>query len=173
MNRSATPGSQRGAVMVVALIMLVLISVVVVSNFTMSTSNLRSIGNVQFRAEAIAAANRSLESLVSGSFLTALDTVSESGVDVDKNGVADYKVAVAIPKCPLRVARVSLSPPSGYETGGEAVSAGSYVVDWELTATVSDTATGAAAIIRHGLRLPMEESDYLSYVKPCGLTLVT
>ena len=53
------------------------------------------------------------------------------------------------------------------------MSAGSYVVDWELKATVSDTATGAAAVIRHGVRMPIGESDYQTYVVPCGLTLIT
>jgi hypothetical protein len=167
------PVSQRGAVMIVALIMIVIISVVVVSAFVLSSSNLRSVGNVQFRSEAIASANRSLEAIVSGSFLGALNTTASSTVDIDKNGVADYTVAVAIPQCPLRVKRVSIDSPSGYETGEDAQSAGTYVVDWELKATVSDTTTGAAAVIRHGVRMPMGETDYQTYVVPCGLTLIT
>jgi hypothetical protein len=164
--------SQRGAVMVVALIMIVIISVVAVSAYMLSTSNLRAVGNVQVRQEAIASANQALEAVVSGPFLTALNTTAGSTVDIDKDGNADYSVSVQIPQCPLRVRRVSLDAPSGFETGENAVSAGTYIVDWELRATVSDPNSGATAVIRHGLRLPMGEADYQMYVVPCGLTLI-
>jgi Tfp pilus assembly protein PilX len=162
---------QRGAVMIVALIVLMIISVVVVRAFVLTSSNLRSVGNVQFRAEAIASANRALEQVVSGSFLAALNSTTSSNVDLNKDGVTDYTVTVAIPQCPIRVARVAQDAPSGYETGGGGTAAGTYVVDWELKATVADATTGASAVIHHGVRLPMAETDYDTYVVPCGLTL--
>lgn len=164
---------QRGAVMIVALIVLMIISVVVVSAYVLSSSDLRSVANVQFRDEAIASANRSLEQVVSGSFLTALNSTVSSAVDINKDGTPDYNVTVAIPQCPLRVRRVSQDAPSGFETGGGGVTAGTYVVDWELTATVADTATGASVVVHHGVRLPMNETDYQTYVVPCGLNLFT
>lgn len=170
--KSACPQRlQRGAVMIVALIMLMIISVVVVSAYVLSTSDVRSVTNLQFRQEAIASANRSLEQVVSGSFLTALNTTVSSSVDINKDGTPDYSVTIAIPQCPLRVARVSQDAPSGYETGSGGTSAGTYIVDWELTATVADVATGASVVIHHGVRLPMQESDYQTYVVPCGLSL--
>jgi hypothetical protein len=46
-------------------------------------------------------------------------------------------------------------------------------VDWELTATVADTTTGASVVVHHGVRLPMNETDYQTYVVPCGLNLFT
>jgi hypothetical protein len=173
--------SQRGAVMIVALIMIVIISVVVVSAFVLSSSNLRSVGNVQFRQEAIASANRSLETIVSGSFLGALNTSVSYDIDIDKNGTKDYTVTIDIakpgpgdpflPGCPVRVNQVSLDAPSGFELGEGGVSAGTYVADWELIARVDDAATGASTRIRHGVRLPMGEADYQKYVAPCGLAL--
>jgi hypothetical protein len=159
--------------MIVALIMLMIISVVVVSAYVLSSSDLRSVANVQFREEAIASANRSLEQVVSGSFLTALNSTVSSSVDINKDGTPDYQVTVAIPQCPLRARRVSQDAPSGFETGGGGVTAGTYVVDWELTATVADTTTGASVVVHHGVRLPMNETDYQTYVVPCGLNLFT
>ena len=51
------PGSsnQRGAALVVGLIMLVLITIMLVSAMVLSTSNFRSVSNMQFREEALAA----------------------------------------------------------------------------------------------------------------------
>ena len=165
---------ERGAVLIIALIMIVLISLVVVSAFNLSTTNLKGVGNGQYRSEAITAANSAIESVVSGTFLTALNTTTSVNVDLNKDGTNDYVVSVAIPLCPVRVARVSLDSPSGYETtGGVASSAGTYITDWELVATVSDTATGASAVVREGVRLPMGESDYAARVSTCGLTLIT
>lgn len=171
MIRAFSTRLQRGSVLIVALILLMIISVVVASAYLLSSSDLRSVGNVQFREEAIASANRALEQVVSGSFLTALNTSVNSTVDINKDGVPDYSVTVAIPQCPVRVARVAVDAPSGYETGGGGQSAGTYVVDWDLTATVADATTGASVVIHHGVRLPMGEADYQTYVVPCGLSL--
>jgi hypothetical protein len=170
------PSPQRGAVLIIALIMIVLISLVVVGAFNLSTGNLKAVGNVQYRSESVTAANSAIESVISGTFLGALDTTTVVNVDLDKDGTNEYQVSVAIPRCPVRVARVSLDSPSGYETtGGVASAAGTYITDWELVATVSDVATGASAVVREGVRLPMGESDYQSNVAgaPCGLTLIT
>jgi Tfp pilus assembly protein PilX len=171
MNRPSLKSVQQGAVMVVALILLMIISVIVIGGYLLSSSDLRSVGNVQFREEALASANRALEQVVSGSFLTALNTSVNSTVDINKDGVPDYSVTVNIPQCPVRAARVALDAPSGYETSDGGTSAGSYIVDWELTATVSDVSTGAAVLVRHGVRLPMQQSDYQTYVVPCGLSV--
>lgn len=165
---------QRGAVLIVALIMIVLISLVVVSAFNLSTSNLKAVGNVQYRAEAVTAANSAIETVLTGTFLTALNTTTTINVDLDKDGTNEYVVSVKIPLCPVRAARVSLDSPSGYETtGGVASAAGTYITDWDLEATVSDTATGAKAVVLEGVRLPMGEADYQSRVATCGLTLIT
>jgi len=168
------PPSQRGAALIIALVVIVLISLVVVSAYNLTSSNLKSVSNVQYRNEVVAAANRAIEQVVSGSFLNALNTNSTSAVDIDKDGTSEYSVTVAIPQCPMRVRRVALDAPSGYEVGGETtMSAGTYVSDFELAAEVKDTHTGAAVVVRQGIRVPMGEADYQLYVAPCGLTLMT
>lgn len=159
----------------IALILLVLITLVVSSAFKLSSSNLKSVANVQYRSEAVASANRAIEEVVSGSFLSALGTSIVKNIDIDKNGTTEYTATVAIPTCPIRVRRVSLEAPSGYEVGdGSSSLAGVYVADYELTSTVSDSSiTGAAVSVRQGVRVPVDQSDYDAYVSPCGLVLIT
>jgi Tfp pilus assembly protein PilX len=165
---------QRGAVLVIALILLVIISLMVASAFTLSTSNLKSVGNLQYRSESVTAANSAIESVITNSFLGALDSTTSVNVDLNKDTVNDYTVSVVIPRCPVRVAQVSHDSGSGYETtDGEASAAGTYVTDWELVARVVDAATGARATVREGVRIPVGESDFQAKVKPCGLKLIT
>jgi Tfp pilus assembly protein PilX len=179
MNRKHIPGRndrarQEGAVLVISMIMLIIIALVVVSAFTLSTSNLKSAGNLQSRSEAVTAANSAIESVITGTFLTALNTTSSVNVDLNKDNTTDYTVTVAIPLCPLRVQQISTESPSGYETTfGTASVAGTYITDWELVATVTDAVSGAQAVIREGVRIPIGETDYETKVLSCGLTLIT
>jgi hypothetical protein len=158
----------------IALILIVLISLVVASAFNLSSSNLKSVANVQYRSEAVASANRAIEQVVSGSFLTALGTSVTQNIDIDKNGTAEYTATVTIPSCPLRVRRVAQDSPSGYETPLGTEVAGTYIADYQLTSAVSDTSiTGASVTAVQGVRVPLEQADYEVYVVPCGLTLST
>ncbi len=52
---------QRGATLIVALIMLAIITLVVIGGFTLSTSNLKSVGNMLVREEAVAAGREERE----------------------------------------------------------------------------------------------------------------
>ena len=62
---------QRGAVtLFLSLLMLLLITVLVTTAFTMSTTGLRSVGNMQARNEAIAAAQLVIETELGGPFYT-------------------------------------------------------------------------------------------------------
>jgi hypothetical protein len=164
---------QQGVVLIIALIMLVIISLVVATAFTLGSSNLKSVGNVQARSEAVAAANSAIETVITGSFLGALNSTTNVAIDMNKDGVAEYNVAVAIPLCPGRVTLVAHSTPSGFETTfGASSAAGDYMTEWELTATVTDAVTGAQAVVREGIRLPIGETQYQSKVTTCGLTVI-
>ncbi|MGZ5194757.1 MAG: pilus assembly PilX family protein, partial [Ramlibacter sp.] len=79
-GRSAA-GRQQGAVLVISMIMLIIIALVVVSAFTLSTSNLKSVGNLQSRSEAVTAANSAIETVITNTFLTALNTTTSINVD--------------------------------------------------------------------------------------------
>jgi hypothetical protein len=73
--------------------MLVLLTLVVTTAFMMSSGNLKAVGNMQFRDEAIAAANMAIEQVISSDFTTLPVNVPVS-VDIDQDGINDYQVAV-------------------------------------------------------------------------------
>jgi Tfp pilus assembly protein PilX len=68
MNQMTTPQKQRGVTLVIGLIMLVLITLMVISAFMLSNTNLKAVGNMQFRDEAIAAANVAIERSLAKTF---------------------------------------------------------------------------------------------------------
>ncbi len=166
-RRHSARKRQQGATLVVGLIMLTLITVMVTSNFTLSTSNLRAVGNAQFRSEALAAANGAIEHVLSSPFTEA--PVAEAiNVDLNSDGNTDYQVQLATPQCigateiaaaetPLSSASLGTAfstPPSRYET------------IWDLDATVSDpTDTGqvssdASVQVHMGVRVLLTKAEY-------------
>ncbi len=91
-HRIAQPAAhQRGAALVIALIMLTLITVMVTSAFTVSTVNARTVGNMQWRGEAVAAANQAIERVL-GSPFTDAPRAETIDVDIDNDGGIDYQV---------------------------------------------------------------------------------
>lgn len=152
--------AQRGATLIVGLIMLVLITLMVVSAFNMSSANLKSVGNMQFRDEAIAAANVALERVISSDavFLApASSTVS----------VPPYSVSVGTPVCIFAVdikAGTSADPNAnllseGGSAGGIGSGSGNYKITyWDIAAEVSDSATGARAQVTQGVKITLPAS---------------
>ena len=106
---------QRGAAMVVGLIMLMLITLTVIGAFALSQGNLKAVGNIQVRNEAVAAANRAIEevvtSLLPASAPLTTPVATESNVDINNDGKVDYIVQIAAPTC-VRVAKAA-PPTSG------------------------------------------------------------
>lgn len=58
--------SQRGATLVIALIMLVLLTLFAISALNTSTTNLKVVGNMQARTEAFNAAQQAIDTVISG-----------------------------------------------------------------------------------------------------------
>ena len=156
-RRRSHAASQRGATLIVGLIMLVLITLVVVNAFTLSSSNLKSVGNMQVREEAIAAANQAIETLISSNFTNALGAQNFS-VDINKDGSNDYTVAVAIPTC-IGALQASVSAPSGAEIGGSLSSGATWTTEWDIAATVTDTASGAFVEVHQGVRVLLSQTQ--------------
>ena len=63
--------SQRGAVLVIALIMLVLLTLFAVSAFNTGTANLKVVGNMQARNEAANASQQAIETVISTPLFTS------------------------------------------------------------------------------------------------------
>jgi hypothetical protein len=152
--------AERGAALIVSLIMLTLITVMLASTFTLSTTNAKSVTNTQIRSEAIAAANTAMEQVISSPFFTkpAADSIS-----VDINGIADYTVSVAAPKCvsattitPAALPVSSLSLGSGFAS----TIANYYETVFDLDATVTDSASGASVHLHQGIRKLLTQAQY-------------
>jgi Tfp pilus assembly protein PilX len=155
MTPSISPGSQRGATLIVGLIMLVLITLLVTSAFTLSTSGLKSVGNMQARDEAIAAGNKAIEQVV-GSPFTNSPAAETINVDINNDGTTDYVVVFNTPTC------VSAAEIPGTTVAPSSISLGStfnpstsnlYETVWDLDANVTDpNGSGAAVRVHQGVR---------------------
>lgn len=156
MNHMTTLRCQRGVTLIVGLIMLVLITLMVTSAFMLSSTNLKAVGNMQYRDEVIAAANVAIERVVSSDFTTA-PVASTHNVDLDNNGTAEYTINVLRPACIKSVGITTLpaTDPDAVKckSGGGVVLC--YDTVWEVNATVRPTgaaaATGAAATVKQGI----------------------
>jgi Tfp pilus assembly protein PilX len=151
---------QRGATLIIGLIMIVVISLIVINAFTLSSSNFKSVANMQIRDEATAAANQAVEQVISSDF-TSTPVAQIITVDVNKDDTPDYSVAVAVPTC-IRATQATTAAPSDVELGA-AMSAGStWNTDWDLDATVTDAATGAQVRVRQGVRVLLSQAQKAS-----------
>lgn len=146
-------GRQQGATLIVGLIMLLLFTLMISSAFMMSSTNLKSVGNMQSRSEALAAANVAIERLIESPFT---DSPAAESINVDMNGdsVTDYVVSIAIPVCTQAVEVPATV--SGSESG---VRSGIITPDsqwntvWDITATVTDSISAASVKVRSGVRV--------------------
>jgi len=163
MNQMTPLRRQRGITLIVGLIMLVLITLLVTAAFTLSSTNLKAVGNMQFRDEAIAAANVAVERVVSADF-TEAPTASNHDVDI---GGAVYTVNVAKPSCIKSTAIKSLpsTDPDAVQCAfGAAGAPVCFETLWEISATVSST-TGAAAATGAGVTVKQGISKRLNVTK--------
>ncbi len=160
-------GKQRGAALVVGLILLTLITVMVVSAFNLSSTNVQSVGNMQLRDEAIAAANRGIELVMSSAF-TSAPAAQTVDVDIDNDGIMDFHVDFAKPACVSaeRIAGASVPPSSMFLGSSFAASTSdSYRTVWDLQADVSafdqsTVAHGTAVHVHQGVRVLLTEVQY-------------
>lgn len=155
-------GAQQGSALIVSLIMLVLMTVLVGSMFTLATTNLKSVGNTQLHDEAIAAANAAIEQVISSPF-TAAPAAQAVNVDINNDGVTDYTVQVATPVCVSASAQSSTIPPPSSLTLPPVFNPAAstfYNTVWDLNAQVTDAASGASANVHQGVRVLLSQAQY-------------
>jgi hypothetical protein len=162
MRLPASVRAQRGATLVVGLIMLTLITVMVTSAFTLSTTDLKSVGNMQIRDEAVAAANKAIEQVLSSPFTTS--PAGESlDVDLNNDGTTDYTVVFTAPSC-VSASEITgtLVPPSSISLGSafSLSTSNFYQTVWDLDASVTDVASGASVRVRQGVRVLLTQTQY-------------
>lgn len=153
---------ERGAALVIALIMLTLITVMVTSAFSLSTLNARSVGNMQWRGEAVAAANQAIERVI-GSPFTDAPKAETIDVDIDNDGNTDYQVAFNPPSCVSATQIAAATPPPSSLSLGSAFSIAAssyYQTVWDLDANVTHLASGTSVHVRQGVRVLLSQTQY-------------
>jgi hypothetical protein len=159
MTRRLTRPGQHGAALIVGLIMLVLITLMLLTALNLGTTNFRSVSNMQFRNEAIAAANRAIDLVVSSPFTDAPaeETIT---VDIDNDGTDDYLVNIATPLC-LSAQRAFGADPSSLALPTAMTVASTWNTVWDIDATVNSVQnpSGAAVRVRAGVRVLLPEAQ--------------
>lgn len=173
--RIMTARAERGAALVVSLIMLVLITLMVIAALNLGTANFRSVSNTQFREQAIAAANVAIQDRVSSTFEgpvvdPALGTIATSyqNVDLNNDGNPDYTVAIT-PACVSATVAESADPSSLSLPGVMSV-ASTWNTVWDVRAEVSPPSvptgvtlvadpSGAKVTVHAGVRVLLTQSQ--------------
>lgn len=174
---SALGSLQRGVVLLVSLIMMVLLTLLTLVAINMSSVNLRLTWNEQARSESMAAAQLAIEQVATTNFPANPQPVTVN-VDVNRNGTADYAVAVAKPIClnsvPIKTILLNISNPADVAcfasgaaqntgiagTGGSGNSNCSST-QWDVSATTTDNANSGATVNVHqgiGMRVAIGTS---------------
>lgn len=150
---------QEGATLIVGLIMLLLFTLMISSTFMLSSTNLKAVGNMQSRDEALAAANAAIELLIESPFTNA-PAAESINLDMNKDGVTDYTVSIATPVC-IQRDEVPVVV-SGYESGvrsGIVTPSSQWNTLWDINATVTDPVSGASVKARSGIRVLLSETQ--------------
>ncbi len=147
--------NEAGATLVVSLIMLALITLMILAALAIGGANFRTVTNMQFRDEAIAAANKALDQVMSSPFAITpnADTIL---VDLDNDTNMDYEVNVAVPVC-IRATLAENTPPSSLSLPPSMSAASSWNTVWDIRATVAPVSgfnAGEATVeVRTGARV--------------------
>jgi type II secretory pathway pseudopilin PulG len=160
MNRVRRP-SEAGATLVVSLIMLALITLMLLAALAIGSANFKTVTNMQFRDEAIAAANRAIDEVISSAF--ALDPTAEQIlVDLDNDGTPDYTVDIFEPEC-LSAEIAAVTSPSSESLPPAMGASSTWNTVWEIRATVAEDSDGnageAAVDVRTGVRVLLSEAQ--------------
>ena len=180
-----TPLRQRGATLIVGLIMLVLITLLALTTYNMSRSGIQVVSNMQAKAEGETAARQVIEETISSTqfFSTPGNALKDpcNGepntrcVDVNGDGTDDVKVALTpAPACvrARSVMNTQLDVSNEEDVGcalgasqsfgvagsvtGESLCADSL---WELHAVATDTVTEASVEVTQGVAVRVARDD--------------
>ncbi|OHC28463.1 MAG: hypothetical protein A2Y50_00110 [Pseudomonadales bacterium RIFCSPLOWO2_12_59_9] len=155
------PHSQQGMVLVIGLIMLLLLTLMVSTAFTLSSTNLQAVGNQQWRSEALAASDVALEQVIpslkpplSGGYTRPLPS-NDLQVDINNDNVNDY-LADITPSC-VRATLAGAADPSSLTLAG--LSNLTWNTVWDLEASVLDAVSGASVRVRTGVRVLLSDAE--------------
>ncbi|HEX8010168.1 MAG TPA: hypothetical protein VF814_04435 [Casimicrobiaceae bacterium] len=184
------PSVQRGAALLVVLVMLVLVGWFAVSAFLVSGQHLQIVGNTQVRAQAAAAAQRAIEQTISSNLFTqdpAAVAAAPIASDVDGDGVPDFTATLTPqPKCirirPIKTSELNIADPKDRVCLQSSGTAGSNYVDrsgapvasgdsmcsnseWNVAAAVTDARSGSSVAVNQGVAIRVAAIDGDNFCK--------
>lgn len=161
------PQRQRGIVLIISLIMLMVLTLIAVSAIRLSTVNLRTIANSQSRTEAMSTAQRTIDLILSSNFTDNIAGTAQT-LTVTEGGKS-YSVVVARP-CLVRtvpVQNISLDITKAddlkcLDTLSNPYSACADTV-WQLQATSTSGWFGANVSVTQGTGIRMDNGAVTAY----------
>jgi len=150
---------QSGAALIVGMIMLVLITLMLITALNLGTTNFRAVSNMQYRDEALAAANRAIEQVI-GSDFTSAPGAEDIPIDSNNDGTTDYMVHIATPVC-VQARQAFGTDPSSLALPVSMSVSSTWNTVWELDATVQgdENAGGAVVRVKSGVRVLLSDSE--------------
>ena len=139
---------QRGATLIITLIMLAVLTLFAVSAFNLSSVNLKITGNYQSQKSMEAAAQQAIEQLISQ--VTPFNLTPAASTVCVGGGIAclgGYNVAISAPACYYSTTAKGYTKKVGELTPEDTT--------WEIRASVTDSLTGAKATIVQGVAIRM------------------
>jgi Tfp pilus assembly protein PilX len=174
-----TRSSQRGVTLFVALVLLVMVTLLAVSSFRVSNTNLKVIASMQGKGESLAAAQSAIERVISNAaFAMDPQLVAQNPIPIDLTGTGKNEYSVTlnpIPRClkarptnpaDLDITKIEDRPCFGTALVGQAQLATSCAETiWEITAVTQDTITGAQTMVRQGVSMRTSTTEAQSSCK--------
>ncbi|MDP1610611.1 MAG: PilX N-terminal domain-containing pilus assembly protein [Sulfuritalea sp.] len=164
---SRQPSRQRGIVLILSLIMLMVLTLIAVSAIRLSTVNLRTVANAQARSEAMSTAQHTIDLVLSSNFTDTIAGTAQT-LTVTEGG-KNYTVVVARP-CLVRtvpVKNIDLNialddDKKCLDTLSNPYSACADTI-WQLQATSSSGWFGANVSITQGTGIRMDNGAVTVY----------
>ncbi len=158
---------QRGMVLILSLIMLVVLTLLAISAIRLSTVNLRAVANAQVRSEAMSAAQRTIDLILSGNFTDNIAGTQQ--VLTVTEGSKNYTVSVARPclvsLTPIKNADLDIALAEDLkcvDTVSNPYSACAQTI-WQLQANASSGWFGANVTLTQGTGIKMDNSTATVY----------
>ncbi len=169
---------QRGVTLFVALVLLVMVTLLAVSSFRVSNTNLKVVANMQGQGEATAAAQEAIERVISNASFAANPTaVAATPIAVDLNADGTNEYSVRLDPRPICIRSRATNPaelpftPANEPCRGSALIGQSILATscadtiWELTATTKDDVSGAETTVRQGIAMRVSATEAFSACK--------
>lgn len=167
---------QRGVVLLVGLVMLLMVTLMAISGFNMVKVNQQVAGNMESRTQAMVAANAAIEEAISSTlffkqpeniFVNSCGSGNAKCYDFNDDGVNDVTVTVTKPSCvivtPILNNNLDVTDPNDVgciiEGGKESLCVDSV---WNLEAVAEDNLTGAQATVRQGVSVRVSLNNITS-----------